>query len=61
MPNRTPTLESGPSTTGHTDPPGPVTRAPGIGRVFEFLLIPLIVVGYHVAVTILKMIGHRDE
>jgi hypothetical protein len=61
MLNRTHALESGP--TLHAEPPCPPDRARGFGRVVELLLIPFLLIGYHVAVTVLKALGHgtRDD
>jgi hypothetical protein len=55
MSNLAHSIESVPSATI------PSERSRGLGRVFELLLIPFIVVGYHVAVTILKLLRHRDR
>ena len=73
MPNLTPTLENVPIKTAGTavvGSPIPPYSAPtlseaegsaGIGQVFELLMIPVIAVGYHVAVTVLKLIGSRHR
>jgi hypothetical protein len=60
MPNLTHSFEP-PLAAVPNHPPHPVGASYGLGQVFELLMIPFIVVGYHVAVTFLKLIGHREE
>ena len=54
-------LESAPTTAVSSHPSRPGEDSYGIEQVIALLMIPIIVVGYHVAVTVLKLIGHRDE
>jgi hypothetical protein len=62
MPNLTHSFESAPvATVPAPKPPCPAEGSHGLGHVFELLLIPLIVVGYHVAITFLRLLGHRDK
>jgi hypothetical protein len=61
MPNLTHALENASTTAVSSHPSRPADGPYGIEQVFAFLMIPIIVVGYHVAVTVLKLIGHRDR
>ena len=42
-----------------THPLDPTDERDRLGRAFALLMIPFIVVGYHVGVTVLKLVGRR--
>jgi hypothetical protein len=60
MPNLTHSLD--PSSVAAVTPPGHHEEHPNrLSQVCAVLLAPFIAIGYHVAVTVLKLFGHRHE
>jgi hypothetical protein len=59
MPNLTHSIDS-PTVAPSANPSCPTEGPSRLGQVFALLTVPFIVVGYHVAVTVLKLAGRRD-
>jgi hypothetical protein len=63
--NPPPAQGNDPTTALLCEPPRPKAGSAGgehgVGQMFALLLIPFIVVGYYLAITLLKLIGQRAE